>query len=568
MSFKSNFFSTFLVAVAAILLAIPAKECFIVAAMPLPKARATGPLNKSGGSLNLSSVAVPHSSKKQVDVTESLSQVSAVQSPTSQVTTPGDLVDSSSSVAVGTVPSETTSTMARNRRLTMALSYMYLTNVFCSTLLSVVVLPMVGQQVAAATTITTTTCSPAAWVTAVASIATLGGAVGRLVNGFVCQAVGGRKSCSAYLATTGASALCLSLLNPSKQAALFAPLLLAMEFFSSIQWTAALYLLGNHFDTTNKADKTAASNFAAGVTTVTLASTVGILGAKVLGPFLLQIGCSWKLVAQLAGLLALSGAAVMGRFVTEYPRTATANQVSQGVSISKQQDKEPFSWRSIGQSLKAVCGTRLFWLAAFAHGLTYLSRQSDRILGTFFQHVSGLPQGLCGGLTASITLGFVHGVVSGKHWPTLAAKEKKRMFARRYQTSVVAALMLAVTATDNVMALLPSWPWLKAGLVALASGLMASSLSYQFYQMPPAVASLYGKNRAVVTSFLNAMGFLVAAPVWAVTAKLIQHLSFGWAAAWTQLALLFGVAGACMLQALPPVLAQQSSAKEELSKSR
>lgn len=492
-----------------------------------------------------------------------------------------------------------------SRILPWALGYMYLTNVFLQTLLPVVILPVVASQACAAasgSTVVAGGMTPSSYLSRVASVATLGGAAGRLVNGFVCQGLGGKTSCVLYLTATGLCAIFFGTLGSGSVGLTTARAVsCAAEFCSSIQWTAALYLLTNHFAISTTTTSTSTNTkkgggddaapppspqdqgFTEGLFKVTLASTVGILASKAIGPVLLAY-LPWTRVAQLGGLVALSGAAVTAVFATEYPDDHDEHAASAAAAVatcahgaSKEFAAATSPLQSLVDAVQAVCGTRLFWLGAVAHGLTYLARQSDRILGAFYQYVTpqlatSLP-GLSGGLTASITLGFVHGVVvTGRAWKTRAttARAKRSLFAQKYATAVGSALVLAGLAVldsgaigiggmGNVLATLPpsvasALPWIKAGVVALASGLMASSLSFQFYQMPPTIAQLYGKNRAVVTSWFNAMGFFIAAPVWATAATWLQDFPrWGWPAVWGQLALLFGVAGILMGQALPSV---------------
>ena len=71
-------------------------------------------------------------------------------------------------------------------------------------------------------------------------------------------------------------------------------------------------------------------------------------------------------------------------------------------------------------------------------------------------------------------------------------------------------------------------------------------------------ANTFGQNKAVALSLFDGLGFLLAAPVWAMTGKVVamagQH---GWTIAWLMLAAMFGAGGKTMLKALPSVMLKQ-----------
>jgi len=413
-------------------------------------------------------------------------------------------------------------------RLKAAICATYFCNAFVLTL-PVILLPMVAAEQAGG-------ASVSSYVAAVASISTLGGAFGKFFNGFVCQNFGGRASSSFYMMGMSVCALLLSAMHTN-----VGLVLAAMEFFASVQWTACSVLLSNHYENDN-------AGFAAGITFLSLSSTVGTLTAKMGGTALLQ-RLGWRTVAKLGGCVAMVGAVVMGMVVTELPE-------------GKPAPKKPFQLGSIMQSLEAVLGNRLFWVVGVAHAMAFLARTSDRVLGTFFQEVTSLSSSVCGGLTASVTLGFVHGLANGRHFHSMEnTTQKEGMLKERYTSAALSALVLALCANQGFGVLLGS-PGLLAVLVALASGMMASSLSFQFYQIPPMVASLFGENKAVCLSFLDGIGFLLVAPIWATMGGVVTNPSFGahgWSVAWGLLAGLFGMGGVLMLKGLHPVLEKQST---------
>lgn len=226
--------------------------------------------------------------------------------------------------------------------------------------------------------------------------------------------------------------------------------------------------------------------------------------------------------------------------------------------IKRDAQEQKMDVGSILTTARSVLGNRLVWQVGLAHATAFLARTSDRVLGSFFQDVTGLSRPLCGALSASVTVGFVLGLAKGQAYHKLPdTNSKALMLKRAYLSSVLSALGLALTANPLITDLLnPS----KAGLalaVSLLSGVMASSLSFQFYQIPQMVASTFGNDKAVCLSFVDALGFLLSAPIWAATAKIVGTPS-GWTKAWVMLASLFGAGGMLMMKTFPEVQQRQA----------
>jgi MFS family permease len=207
----------------------------------------------------------------------------------------------------------------------------------------------------------------ASFVAAVTSVATLGGAAGKVINGFVCQHTGGRKSSLVYLFGMASAAFLVSTLSDNYGLAFG-----AMEFCASVQWTACTVVLSNHYSSD-------AAGFSGTISSLALTSTAGIISCKSIGSAMLQ-HMSWRRVAQLGSMVAIMGSVVMHSVATEFPE------------LTKPPPKEPFSVASIGDSFRAVLGSKLFWLAGMAHATAFLVRASDKILGSFFQEATSLPR--------------------------------------------------------------------------------------------------------------------------------------------------------------------------------
>lgn len=175
-----------------------------------------------------------------------------------------------------------------------------------------------------------------------------------------------------------------------------------------------------------------------------------------------------------------------------------------------------------------------------------------------------LPGTLSGGLTLSTTLGLLYGLISASRtFPSLSIDGQTKMLRTRYGLSVGGALGLtgiaAVTSGGGTgMSSVTASPVTQVAIsaaLALFSGFMSANISYQFFQFPTMIAKSFGDHKEVCISWLDGMGFLFSAPVFAATGRIVP--SYGWVPAWGMLSALFACAWTLMMHALPPVLAKE-----------
>lgn len=388
---------------------------------------------------------------------------------------------------------------------------------------------------------------PDALVASIAALSTLGGAVGKIVNPFVCQALGPRNSASLYLGGLAAFAIFLSSTSTMHGTAIA-----GFEFCFSIMWTALPVVLASHYEHD-------AARFGTGVMMLSLSSTFGQLLTKVVGASLLNV-LHWRDVAKISALISLSGVLVVHSLVRDHPEpTANGQNNDESTSTSSTAAKEKLTLASAYNAVQNVVGTSLFWKVGLSHAMSYLARNCDKILGAFYQQATGLPSHISGGLTSSVTIGFVHGLVTGRKFDSMqSVAEKRRFLNKRYENAVLSALALSVCANGQVASALGTVA--VTLLVSLASFMMASSMSFQFYQLTPLVSKTFGKNIAICISFLDGVGFFVSAPIWAAVSHVIgNNNTHGWSVAWIMLAGWFGVGGVLMSNALPSFIKDQGS---------
>eukprot|EP00539_Tryblionella_compressa_P004229 CAMPEP_0178741162 /NCGR_PEP_ID=MMETSP0744-20121128/4980_1 /TAXON_ID=913974 /ORGANISM="Nitzschia punctata, Strain CCMP561" /LENGTH=617 /DNA_ID=CAMNT_0020393991 /DNA_START=144 /DNA_END=1997 /DNA_ORIENTATION=+ len=444
------------------------------------------------------------------------------------------------------VTSRTSSNVARKATVAvveapMALFATYFCNMAVVTLSVVTVPAMVMEHFA--TTTTTATSTAAAFVAGVASLAPLGGGVGKIVNGFVCQRLGGRQASWMYL--VGMSALSMAM-SMTTSLAPIGMILIGYEFLASIQWTSICDVLDQHY-------RQKPQLMARGIALLSLSSTLGALAAKTIGAGLLQ-ATHWRTVCRVGSMAALVGAAAMylgvsgeKRKPSPVPSAAVATKKSHAVKSTQ----SPFA------TLKSILGNRVFWMVGIAHSLGSLARGSDRLLGPFLQEATSLSGPIASTLTSSVTIGFVFGLVQGNIFSKLESiKEKMSMVKKNYVASMLSILGLAFCGL-NVVTKFVTNSNIVAACIALFSGIMASTVSFQFYQFPNLVsANVFPENSAVSLSLLDAAGFFVTAQVLAANNHVLGKL--GWSASWTFLAMIFGIGGTIMSRAIQPVLVQQA----------
>ncbi|KAG7351352.1 major facilitator superfamily transporter [Nitzschia inconspicua] len=438
--------------------------------------------------------------------------------------------------AASTAATSTTAADDRISRMDVALFVTYFCNMAVLTL-SVVTVPALAMDHF------NTPHAATAFVAGVASMAPFGGGIGKLVNGFVCQRLGGRQASWLYM--TAMSALCLAM-SFTKSLAPVGLFLVGFDFLSSIQWTSICDVLDQHYRRNPQL-------MARGIALLSLSSTLGALAAKTIGAVLMQ-ATHWRTVCRIGSLAALLGAAAMHLGVRE-GKDFTASHSSNSVAVvtttcGMGNQQSPLA------SLKSILGNKLFWMIGIGHSLGYLARGSDRLLGPFFQEAASLSSSMAAGLTSSVTIGFVVGLIQGRVFSQVdSVKLRMKMIRQNYVVAIVSVLGLAVCGLNRVTQTFQIPSGLVAAGIALCSGIMAGTVSFQFYQFPNLVsANVFPDNSAVSLSLLDAAGFFMTAQVLTANNHVLRH--FGWSASWTFLAMIFGLGGTVMSKGIQPVLMQ------------
>ncbi len=153
-----------------------------------------------------------------------------------------------------------------------------------------------------------------------------------------------------------------------------------MEFSASMMWTASSVLMAERYSSDPK-------KFAAGITSLSLASTAGTLTAKVVGgAFLSQF--HWRQVCLLSTIVATVGSALLFFVRDEVVLEKGAASADRVTEIPK---RSAPSLQSIRSTVSRVLGNRTFYAIAFAHLGSFIIRSSDKVVGAFLADTTDLP---------------------------------------------------------------------------------------------------------------------------------------------------------------------------------
>lgn len=382
----------------------------------------------------------------------------------------------------------------------------------------------------------------AAQVAHITSSAFTGGAIGKFVNGFVCQRLGTYWSSKWYLVGL---ALCSLLFSLSQSAQTMGMAYAGMEFFSSIQYGSLAVMLTNYYR-----EEGEHAQLTHALTALGLASTLGEVVAKLVGTFLAGAH-HWRIVSKVGAAVAMLGAFL----IAQAPGRVHAEEIAKKMHATT-------GCNSVFKAVHSILERRQFWILAFAYSMVFVCACVDRILVSYYYEMTHLPHNICGGLTLSVTVGLVHGLISGsKRYALLETLGQKIIFLRnRYLCNIASALALALLsyfgpAYASYDAILLRKLVVAFGVFALSAA-MASSVAFQFLQLPAMIAQEYRENKAVCMSWLEGIGFLFSIPTYRFLVYVVPR--HGWPLGWGVLATIFAIGGAVMLRSIGPTLEKSS----------
>lgn len=410
----------------------------------------------------------------------------------------------------------------------------YVCNIIAITL-PVVLIPMIAADPLSSSTTIQTTLSPGDLTKKIIAISSIGAGLGKIINGFVCQAFGSRMSGGVYLLGTASFAYLLSTTST-----LHAVAIAGMEFCASIMWTVCNVLIANKYALDKK-------KFTAAITALGLSSTAGNLICKIVGSALLS-KYHWRDVACVASAVSALGAGVLFFLVKDEgevkKRGVPIWSGNNRFTVVKEPKKNSLSARKIISSMVIVFSNPTFWLVAGAHTCSHLGRSSEKIIGTFINEITHLPRHVCSSLTSSLTVGFIWGLVSGRKMEVMDSAKKRQYLFKKQCGAVVSALSIAVVANKHVVSILGKN--VVALAITLASGALGSFLAIQYYKVPSKFAHSFGENKAICISFADAIAFFMTSPIWILVSNIVNSGRFGsngWMYGWLMLSGMFAIGG-------------------------
>jgi MFS family permease len=423
-------------------------------------------------------------------------------------------------------------------RMDIAIFIVYFTNMFVVNL-SVVTVPALAE----ANLINPV--ASAAFESGVASMAPMGGAIGKVINGFVCQRLGGRRASWIYLVGLAVLSCGMSFTQSVRS---IGSILMLYEFLSSIQWTSICLVMDDKH-------KNSPRRIARGVGILSLSSYTGALAAKTVGAALLNISGCWRSVTRIGSLVALIGASTM-YFGIAPPEQRRKLDAAESSSVDKPPGVAKVPQRNPASVLSSIVTSKLFWMIGIGHSLGYVIRGSDRLLVPFLHQATGFPRHTCASLTSFVTLGLVLGLRKGTVFSAMeSVPDKMTMLKRNYVRAIISFLGLSACALNVVHGWIDA-PYIMTGVISTLSCLAASSISFQLSQVPMLVASnMFDENKAVALSLVDAGGFFFTSHVFAANSMILR--TFGWPVSWTFLAMFLAAGAALMLKYMPEVLLRE-----------
>lgn len=425
------------------------------------------------------------------------------------------------------------------------------------------------------------------------SVVTLVTAFGKFINGALVDVAGARRLLIMYGTCTFISLLGLSFCSTPDWAIRCCA---SVEFFSSINWSAGIVILGAHYGTNGNEP---GGSFERGIYVTSLACRCGSLLAIPLSSLLIKwTDLAWRGVARLAAGAALAGIAVYYAYLTDSPGKVHDPQnpirtPPQQSSVGHHSYHPSFhSWstpqsavsrrainfcsavfHTVFPSLRTILVSRVFWAVATAHAGATMVKSSERILGTYFRDTSfgEVTESKAGAMTVFLSLGMLGGLlVGGKAFARAAGSEQgrklerqgqlplvdaaqvgtKNMIAFFYCLSICMCYMLSFLAMPFVRRTL-RLPALVLILQVFATLGVGFGVAVQYYHIPAIVGATYGKNRGLYTAYTDGVAALLSSIVWRIVGGAVEEGNpegGGWAYGWAAVALLLVVCGTLMVK--------------------
>ncbi|GMH92120.1 hypothetical protein TL16_g12252 [Triparma laevis f. inornata] len=340
----------------------------------------------------------------------------------------------------------------------------------------------------------------------VAGYATLGTSLGKALMGFVGDSMGARRTmilsflCMAgglVLYSLGDTALSIGMANA------------VIEYFNSVHWPCSAIILATHY-------KNDPEGLEAGIFLLSLSSRFGAVTSMPLIA-LINSWLGWRKTAFYS-----AGFSILGLLSAIFM-----------VEDAPQKRNEPqgklLTLTSVVKSLKAVLGNKIWWLVAGAQIGNGMIRTSERVVGSFYSETGGVSDDSAGSLTVVVSIGFLFSVlIFGSMFTKMGNKNKVRFVSIMYLGSILCVLGLGFL----------SLPFVSSSIyleVALTFG-MTSLMGVQYYQVPTMLASTFGENKGLCSSYIDGVAYASTSILWSGLSWVVKQGDYGWLYGWSSVA--------------------------------
>ena len=420
------------------------------------------------------------------------------------------------------------------------------------------------------------------------SVAILGMALGKLLNGPVGDLLGARRTLVLYGWALAGSLLLLAC-SPSLFWANFAHA--SVEFVYSVQWPCVVICLASHHR------GNAQGAYEGGI-------FVTSLGTR-LGPVLAwSLVSSWssfpRLALLVAAWLALVASSVSYFYVrdTPYERDSPQNPVdweqfattnsrntsgsrnvqwrdnsilttdmdgisaaSTATGVSAQTSTSStttrtraclawiqrgrFIWQhNLGPSVRHILKSPTFWLVSWAHSGAALVRSSERYLARYLQETAGQEQQHTSATKTAVicvSLGSLLGLATAGHvfGTCRTDRERKTLVTRLYWMSILACYLLCFLSIFNPNA--PNRDLIRIFQV-MAMAAAGFGVAVQYTHIPSLVGATFGCDKGLFLAYADGVGFGLASWVWHIVDRT------PWSVRWAAVALWLLVSAVVMVE--------------------
>jgi len=379
------------------------------------------------------------------------------------------------------------------------------------------------------------------FVSCVVIYTVLGTAIGKFVNGPICDVFGARRTSCVYSLLLALNLFLLSIWRKSPYELMLG--LGSIEFLMSVQWPCYLNILAHHYNNNDVL-------YERGIYITSLGSRFGVLCCLLCMSLLLRIinDVNWRIIMRNIGCVsACLGFIVIALCIWDSPNKIH-DPASNGMFLVY-----------FIPAFKSVVGSGIFWLVSIAHCGSALIRSSERILGMYFKDTStssSLSNEEFSTMGFSLSFGLCFGLaINGNLFTTSfsrSEKTRRKFIVLLYASTVVCCYALAILGIDKVRNFFHNEKFVMT-LQILITFCMGASISVQYHTIPAIVATMFENEKGMYASYTDGVACTMTAIIWKIIGNMVQRADSqksGWAYGWAVIAVLVVISAVVMVEFL------------------